>query len=81
MKDIFFLTFLFFYSYYFNSWTVHLKSSVIDTQWMDSSDEGSREMAHYFWVKVCDGVSPNWRRWGYGLGDIGRVKEFQSTTA
>lgn len=37
----------FFYGYYFNSWTVHLKSSVIDTQWMDSRDEGSREMANY----------------------------------
>lgn len=29
-----------------------------------------------FKVKVCDGVSPNWRKGGYGLGDIGRVKEF-----
>ena len=34
-----------------------------------------------FKVKACDGVSPNWRRREYGLGDISRVKEFQSTTA
>ena len=85
MKDFFF-TSLFIYFYFFTVTILTVEQctskvlSLIHSEWTPVMKAPERWQTT-FKVKVCDGVPPNWRRQEYGLGDIGRVKEFQSTTA